>query len=309
MKGAFPQPDPVQRRSPGEMPARSPRPARASVEPVEWRGGVRWAVTLLLLITLGATFISLVLFQATSEGASKRALRRAVAALSEVDVLIDHNYASLQQQASTAAPGAQFRLPDFPLNVTLTRNEVLHSSKAQMRDLLLNRSADLMYRDGTRPLRSTPGSSASLGMFTVGGITDRGLGFLTGRHHDVLRILTLVLAGISALLCVALAALCRGFARLWGVGAVVLAASLPMLVAGAAARVYIRFASGGQTEYLQREFLAIGRGLAWIPIRDGLACAGLGVVIVIVGVICALWADRTAGVRAGEARRRAIDGA
>jgi len=78
-------------------------------------------------------------------------------------------------------------------------------------------------------------------------------------------------------------------------------AALPMLAVGAGARVYIRFASGSQTEYLQREFLAIGRGLAWIPIRDGLACGALGAIVLGIGGACALWADRT------EASRSPVD--
>ncbi len=263
------------------------------------RNSARWAVALLLFAALCATFTALVLFQATSEGTAKRSLRRAVAALSEVDVLVDRNYQSLQDQASNAAPGDRFQLPDFPIDVPLTRDDVRGASKAQLRDLVLDRSADIMYSDGTAPLRATPGAGIGVGPFTAGGITDRGLGFLTRGHHDILRVLTLVLAGISGLLCVALAALCRGFARLTSVGTVVLAASLPMLAVGAGTRLYVRFASGSQTEYLQREFLAISRGLAWIPIRDGLSCAALGAIVLAVGAGCAVWADRTAASRRG----------
>ncbi len=265
-------------------------------DPIAWRSA-RWAIALLLLVSLGATLTALVLFQATSEGTSTRSLRRSVAALSEIDVLLDRNYDSLRTEASNGVPGDTFQLADFPIAVQLTRDEVLGSSKAQLRDLLLDRSADIMYSDGTAPLRTTPGASTGVGPFTAGGVTDRGLGFLTRSHHDMLRVLTLVLAAVSGLLCVALATLCRGFARLASVGAVVLAASLPLLAVGAILRLYIHFASGSQTEYLQREFLAIGRGLAWIPIRDGLALAALGSVALVLGAGCAVWANRTAAAR------------
>ncbi len=296
MRATFPAPDP-ERRFELDDAFRARLRAGADDDPVAWRGTARWAIALLLLLSLGATLTALVLFQATSEGTSKRSLRRAVAALSEVDVLVDRHYDSLQAEASNAAPGDQFQLADFPVDVKLTRNEVLGSSKAQLRDLLLDRSANVMYNDGTAPLRSTPGASIGVGPFTAGGVTDRGLGFLTRGHHDMLRVLTLVLAGVSGLLCVALAALSRGFARLTSVGAVVLAASLPLLAVGAGARLYIRFASGSQTEYLQREFLAIGRGLAWIPIRDGLALAALGAIVLAVCAVCAVWGDRSEAAR------------
>ncbi len=267
-------------------------------DPVAWRSA-RWAMALLLLLSLGATLAALVLFQATSEGASKRSLRRAVAALSEIDVLLDRNYDALRTEASNGTPGETFQLADFPIDVPLTRDQVLGSSRAQLRDLLLDRSADIMYSEGTGPLRTTPGTGTGVGPFTAGGVTDRWLGFLTRGHHDMLRVLTFVLAGVSGLLCVTLAALCRGFARLACVGAVVLAASLPLLAVGATVRLYVQFASGSQTEYLQREFLSIGRGLAWIPIRDGLAVAALGAVALVIGAGCAAWADRTAASRRG----------
>ena len=268
----------------------------ADEDPVAWRSA-RWATALLLLLSLGATLTALVLFQATSEGASRRSLRRAVAALSEVDVLIDRNYDALRTEASNGARGDTFHLADFPVNVPLTRDEVLTSSKVQLRGLLLDRSASIMYSDGTSSLRTTPGAVIGVGPFTAGGVTDRGLGFLTQSHHDILRVITLALAGVSGLLCIALAALCRGFARLASVGAVVLAAALPLLAAGAGMRAYIHFTSRSQTEYLQREFLAIGRGLAVIPIRDGSAMAALGAVTLAIGGCCAVWADRTAALR------------
>jgi hypothetical protein len=268
----------------------------ADSDPVAWRSA-RWATVLLLLLTLTATLVALALFQATSEGASKRSFRRAVAALSEIDVLLDRNYDALRSEASDGTANDTYRLADFPVDVELTREEVLGSSRAQLRDLLLERSADIMYSDGTAPLRTTPGAGTGVGPFTAGGITDRWLGFLTRGHHAMLRVMTLVLASVSGLLCITLAALFRGFARLVSVGAVVLVASFPLLAAGATVRLYVHFVSGSQTEYLQREFLAIGRGLAWIPIRDGLAVAALGALAVVIGAACAAWADRMAAAR------------
>jgi ABC-type Fe3+ transport system permease subunit len=76
------------------------------------------------------------------------------------------------------------------------------------------------------------------------------------------------------------------------VGAVVLAAAIPLALAGIGARFYMRIVSDSDTEYIQREFLEIGQGLAWIAIRNGLAFTVLGAVFLVVGVVCAMWADR-----------------
>ena len=96
--------------------------------------------------------------------------------------------------------------------------------------------------------------------------------------------------------------MCRGFGRLTSVGMVIVAASIPVVLGGIGARFYMRIAAGGDTEYIQREFLEIGQGLAWIPIRDGAAFTLLGLLFLVVGYVCALWADRHEAPRTSTAR-------
>jgi hypothetical protein len=266
-----------------------------------WRNFGKWTVGFLFFLAMLALLASLQLFQVTSEGAAKRTLRRAVAALTEIDPLIDRNYDDLRQRAGTAAPDETVRLSDYPIDIPLTPGEVRGASKDQVRDLLLDRSADLMYSQGTSPLRTANGRTQSVGRFSVGGVTDDGLGFLRKRHHDILGAITLALAALCLVLGVTLAALCRGFGRLASVGGVVLLAAIPLVLAGTGARFYMRIASGGDTEYIQREFLEIGQGLAWVPIRDGIAFTVLGAVFLALGVGCAVWADRRKLPRASAA--------
>jgi hypothetical protein len=189
------------------------------------------------------------------------------------------------------------QLKNFPIVIPLKPDEVSGRSKQQIHDLIIDRSADLMYAHGTEPLRVNPKSASSVGLFTVGGITDTGLDFLRSRHHDLLGVLTFVLATLCAFLGITLAALCRGFGRLASVGGVVLAVGIPVLFAGIGARFYMRIVSEGDTEYIQHEFLLIGQGLAWIPIRDGAAFTVFGAALLIVGLVCAAWADRGAAPR------------
>jgi hypothetical protein len=271
--------------------------ASGTSSPDFWRNACKWAVALAFFIALGALLVSLQLFQATSEGTAKRTLRRAVAALTEIDPLLARNYDDLQQRAATAQPDETVRLRDYPLDIALTPDEVRGVPQEQIRDVLLDRSADLMYSRGTAPLRTTNGRSQSVGLFTVGGLTDHGLGFLTKRRHDTLGVLTFVLSALCLALGVTLAVLCRGFGRLASVGAVALMASMPLLLGGIGARYYMRIASGGDSEYIRREFLEIGQGLAWIPIRDGIAFTALGALFLAAGACCAIWADRRADLR------------
>lgn len=257
-----------------------------------WRSIGKWSVGFGLFVALLALLASLQLFQLTAEGAAHRTLRRSVAALTEIDPLIDRGYDDLQVQAQNAEPGETVELRDFPLSVPLQANAVRGLTKQQLRDLLLDRSGDIMYGSGTAPLRSSAANGGSVGRFSVAGLTQHGLGFLRSRNHDILAVTTSALAALCIALAVTLAALCRGFGRLASVGAVIVMASIPVVLGGIGARFYMRIASDGDTEFIQREFLEIGQGIAWIPIRDGAAFTIFGLLFLMAGVVCAVWADR-----------------
>jgi hypothetical protein len=225
-----------------------------------------------------------------------------VAALTEIDPLIDRNFDDLQRSAQNAGPGDTVQLRDFPIAIPLAPGDVRGMSKEQLRDVLLDRSADVMYSDGTRPLRDQAAKDGGIGRFSIAGLTQHGLGFLRSRNHDILAATTFALAALCAALAITLAAMCRGFGRLTSIGTVVVAASIPVVLGGIGARFYMRIASDSDTEYIQREFLEIGQGLAWIPIRDGAAFTILGLVFLMVGGACAVWADRRGASRTSAAR-------
>jgi protein-S-isoprenylcysteine O-methyltransferase Ste14 len=257
--------------------------------PDSGRGGSALLLGALLFVSLLALFSTLVLAQATSEGTAKRALRRSVASLTEIDPLIDRNYDDLQQRAAVAAPGDRLTLRGFPVDVPLTPAEAKGISKADLRDLLLSRSADAMYAHGTSTLRAQTSGAGSVGLFSVAGITDHALDFLRGRNHDILRVLTFVLAAISIVCAAAFLMACRGFGRVTALGTVVAAAAMPVLLAGLALYGDMRLNDGSGDEYTQRQFAAIVRDLSWIAVRDGAALAGLGLALLALGLLFATW--------------------
>ena len=267
-----------------------------------WRSFGTWSVGLGFFIALLALLTSLQLFQVTAESASKQTLRRSLAALTEIDPLLDRNYGDLQRSAQNAGAGETVELRDFPVAVPLAPGDVLAMSKEQLRGVLLDRASDVMYRDGTSALSANAANRGSVGRFSVAGLTRHGLGFLRSRNHDILAVTTFVLAALCTALAITLAAMCRGFGRLTSVGMVVVAASIPVVLGGIGARFYMRIASDGETEYIQREFLEIGQGLAWIPIRDGAAFTILGLLFLAVGFVCAVWADRREAPRTSATR-------
>jgi hypothetical protein len=246
----------------------------------------------LLFVSLLSLFASLTLFQLTSEGTAKRALRRSVATLTEIDPLLDRNYSDLQQRAGVAAPGDTLFVTNYPIAVPMKPDQAKTISKSGLRALLVDRSADDLYQHGTSALRDPASKAGSVGVFSVAGISDHGLGFLTARNHDTLRVLTFVLAAVSFVLAVLLAQLCRGFGRLSAVGLVTFAAAVPVTLAGVGVWLYCRANDGSGVEYTKRQFAEIGGGLAWLPIRDGLAFLALGGVMLLAGITLGAWSDR-----------------
>ncbi len=277
--------------------AYSSSPRVSTVRPHAEASGIgrsfgKYSVALAFFVALLALLTSLQLFHVTANSAANQTLRRSVAALTEIDFLLDRDYADLQRSAQNAAAGDTVQLRDFPVAVPLQPAEVVALSREQLRTTLLDRASTVMYTNGSGALDAKAANSGNVGRFSIAGVTRHGLGFLRSRNHDILAVTTFVLAALCCALAVMLASMCRGFGRLTSIGMVVLAASIPVVLGGIGARFYMRIAAGGNTEYIQREFLEIGQGLAWIPIRDGAAFTMLGLLFLTAGLAGAIWADR-----------------
>jgi hypothetical protein len=263
-------------------------------EPVHYqertRAPGRWAVGLALAASAAATFIALSLWQLTDAGTAKPALRDALHALVEGDAVVARNYDDLRARAEATQSGDTLELRDYPVAVPLSREEVLASSQADITITMLDRGVEALYDDGAGAFRDE-NSGADPGRFTAAGAVGEFMGFLRGDVHAILGVLALVLAGISVVLAIMLAALCRGFGRAVALGAVTLVASLPLLLGGIAAHLYARASADGGSEYVRREFMQIAQDLAWLPVRNGLALVALGAAVMVAGSVCARIAD------------------
>lgn len=244
----------------------------------------KWFAGLVLAFTLVVTFFALVLLQASSEGPAKETHERAIAALAEIDTLIERHYEDLQARAEASPPCTMLQLREYPIEVPLTREEALGISKPDLRALLLSRSADVMYDGGTSALRAAEGAD-SVPRFTIAGVVDRSLDLLRRDVHDAMRIVVFALAAVSLLLAVTLASLTRGFGRLGSIGVSLLAASLVVLGTGAFVRLMANTSDGG--DYARAELIDIGATMAMIPIRIGAAFALAGVAFVIMAIVFA----------------------
>jgi hypothetical protein len=248
-----------------------------------WRRHVPQVATALALATaLLALLVALNFLQLTAPGPAHRALRQAVASLTEIDSLLAVHGSALRQQAE-ASPVEPLSLPDYPLDVPLSAEEA-RGPGTEVRDVLLDRSAEQVYHEGPSAFREE-GQSGTSSRLSAQGAVRTGLGFLTAGNHDALRWTTLVLAVVCGLLSGALALVTRGYGRLITLGGAVGAASLLFLLLAVAVRLILGLAGWGTDDYISVQLLDLAKEAAWLPIRNGLAFSGLGLALLALGVV------------------------
>lgn len=235
-----------------------------------------------LTAALVALLATLSLFQLTAPGPAHRALRWSVASLTEIDLLLAAHEPALWEQAD-ASPGEPLPLPDYPLDVALSTEEVKRPP-AEVRALLLDRSAELVYEEGASAFREE-GQSGGNSRLTVEGAARTGLDLLTASGHDALRLTTLTLAVLCGALSSGLFLLGRGYRGLMALGTTVAAASLAFLVLVVVLRVGLALAGVATDDYITTHLLDLMEDAAWAPLRDGMALGGLGVALLALGVV------------------------
>jgi hypothetical protein len=255
-----------------------------------WRGVIAWAIGILLLLDIAALLFVLSFANVTAEGPAKRTLRYSTAILMEVDAYLDDHYDGIRQQAQEE-PDRPVSPPDYPIAVTFTSDEVLSSGRDEFRSLLLDRSADALYAEGTDAIESQDSDESDLS--TQAAIRD-GTDLFRASANDGLSIAVVVLATAAAFLALALLLAARGYGGLVGLGLGVFLASLPFLIMAIAVRFAFRLAADAADDPFVEEYLKLGQELTWAPIRNGIIFTVGGVVVIALGALLVRW-GRPAG--------------
>jgi len=248
-----------------------------------WRVFFKWAVGLLLVSTLGFLLLSVDAAQLTAPGTAHKALRRTAASLTEIDALIAAREEMVTTSGDNAGSAASV-LIGFPINVPLSTQEAQNLSSAELRDVILDRSADRLYNEGFAAFHAGAQGSTDVEILSPPGAVRYTAGLLTKDNHDMARILVAIIAGFAVVLALMLVALSRGYGRLTSIGAAVLVASLPPLLLAVAVRFVLRLASEQEGDYLTAQLYALGRDVAWLPIRNAIAFVCLGAIFLMMGL-------------------------
>jgi hypothetical protein len=260
----------------------------AQDEATTHRNVTKWIAALALFLVFLGFLAMLQVFQATTEATSERTLRRALAVVSEVDVLLDRHYDDLRQRADSVGANETLELQDFPVSVPLTTEEVRTQSRDELRATLLERGADILYDDGTGAMRAES-SEGDVAVFSFGGSFDRTLNLLRADVHVATGVMMAVLGGIALFLALLLGLATRGFGRVVALGLVALASSATLLLLALLVRLSAVTDDGD--EYVRSEFIDIAHEVTWLPIRNGVILVVVAAIVTALGVIGARVAD------------------
>ena len=248
---------------------------------------LKWVLGGLLALDVVVLLFVLSFANVTAEGPAKRALGHSLAVLFEVDALLDDHYESLQLEAAQTGEES-LTVPDLPLNISFTPDEVLNTDREEFRSLLLTRAADRVHKEGVSALQTDESDPAPL---SLQGAVGNGMDLLRPAPHRILTILTIAFASAAGIIAFGLALVSRGYGRLVALGLTVLLAAAPFLILAVAVRFGLRLAADGADDYLVREFVTLGQELTWASIRNGMIfTVGAGVTLM-AGSTLALWSD------------------
>ena len=248
------------------------------------RGAFQWLFGILFALSLIAFFLVINAMQLTSPGTAQRILSRAVADLTEIDASLPTIQADLAETAQTSQE-ATVTVPHFPLAVELPRAEAATISTAELRSRLLSEAAQAIYKDGMSVWAlADPEAKQDIDLLSPEGGVQRGLGLLSDDNHHALRIAAIVLGLISFILGGLVFVSTKGMGRVVALGAGLLGAAVPSLVAAVAVRFAFRTASEDQEDYLMARLLDLGNDAAWLALRNYTILTLLGLWLVVLGV-------------------------
>jgi hypothetical protein len=166
--------------------------------------------------------------QLTARDVAHQLIVEGVVALVDVDLVLSERAAELESAAAAAAPNELITIPGYPLPVRLTAAEVQDSDEAELRELVINRSASIIYDEGLDAFDQSGGSSLSL--FSREGMLDSLVGQLSSTNHRRAGIAS-VLLGVFAALAAAMVVLrTPGFRRVRALAVPIVGASIAGVV-------------------------------------------------------------------------------
>ncbi len=225
--------------------------------------------------------------QVTDQDAAVHVISEGIRATTDVDRLLAVHGDALRESAAAAEDGDLLSIPDYPLPVNIEPEEVLALNDDELRELVLARSAAIIYVTGLSPFDQT--GNQTLAFLSVQGALDQLLGALTGSTHQragyaaVVLLMVVTVAGAASL------AMTQGLRRFRTFGLAVLLSALPGYAGAWVIGWLLRRIGGGDPYWV--DLRALADAMLDVGQRNYLIVGVLGTLIVIASVLLEL-ADR-----------------
>lgn len=251
------------------------------------RDGRRGLATMVLAVAVFLLVGAVSARQVTAPGPARDILESGIAVTTEIEQVIAEDHEAMRQLAESGS-AATFTIPDYPLDVVLTRDEIVNSSDAELRKLVLERSSGLVYANGLHAFDRT--GNQSFGRLSSKRLLEFGVSQVSqGTHDRANRLSVLFLLVVAGAGCfVVLSG--EGWGRLRGLGFATLGGAIPgILVFGLAWFVAGRLGGSDPFETDLREII---QTTLQAPLRNYLVALTLGAVLAAMGVAFGLIESR-----------------
>lgn len=236
--------------------------------------GRRSFMAVLLALFVFILVVSVSCRQITSPEPARNMIEAGLVTLTDVDQLIaDDGEALRELAANTNEP--VIALPGYPLDIILTRQEVLDSSDEELRQLILERSSGLVYAQGLEAFDRT--GEQSVRRVSMQGLMELGVSQVSDRTYDRATLLALFgLAGVVVFGAI-VGSTGSGFGRMRTIGVAAAIGAAPALLISFVARVTTG-AIGGDDPFVAglRE---IAESALYVPLRNSLVVVVAGIVV------------------------------
>ena len=229
--------------------------------------------------------------QVTQPANAREILRSGLVTLTDIDALLVEYGNNIRELGRTSNQDT-VPIPGFPLDVRLTRQEAVQSTDAQLRQLILDRSTEFVYRDGLNSFDRT--GAQSLSVFSSEGLLESLIGQLSQSTNRRADIASIVLGAIVVLLALLAVLRTAGYRRLGTLGAGFLGGALP----GVLVFLGLRLLTGaGGNDPFTADVREIVRRVIGVPLRNYVIVSSLGGVLVLSAMTLSLLSRRVAALR------------
>jgi hypothetical protein len=225
--------------------------------------------------------------QVTSAGTATKLIETGVASLTEIDRVLMEQRPALQETAGTQ-PAPAYSIPGYPLDVRLTRDEALRAGPAELRSVVLQRSAALVYVNGLDAFDRT--GHQALSTFSTQGLLELVTGQLSDGAHSRAVVATYLLAAAVVLVALLVVLRNEGFVRVRALGVGTAGGALPGVVLFLVLKLAVDRVGGNDA--FGSGFHEVTGSLLDVFFRNFLVVTVLGVVVAAAGIAFSVAARR-----------------